>query len=79
MTAWWYTSRSAKILPHLQRRPSSFFLVPGYILVSFIMAGIKIYALCTIRKQRWLTRQVQVEGGTVVRTGTAAAETGAAA
>jgi thiamine monophosphate kinase len=34
-----------------------------------VMALIKIGALVTIRKQRWLTRQVAVEGGVVVRTG----------
>jgi len=32
------------------------------------MAGVKLLALLTIRKQRWLTRQVQVENGRVVRT-----------
>ena len=32
------------------------------------MAIIKIHALMTIRKQRWLTRQVAVENGEVVRT-----------
>ncbi len=32
------------------------------------MALIKLQALLTIRKQRWLTRQVAVENGEVVRT-----------
>lgn len=71
LACWWWVSRSAKILPHLVRRPTSFFLVPGYVLVSFTMAVIKLCALLTIRKQRWLTRQVQVKDGQVVRTGTA--------
>ena len=39
------------------------------------MALIKIYALFTIRKQRWLTRQVAVEDGEVVRTAEPAEET----
>ncbi|MEV5412784.1 glycosyltransferase [Thermopolyspora sp. NPDC052614] len=68
LAAWWWISRAAKILPHLARRPSSFFLVPGFVLVSFVMAVVKICALLTIRKQRWLTRQVAVENGVVVRT-----------
>jgi cellulose synthase/poly-beta-1,6-N-acetylglucosamine synthase-like glycosyltransferase len=68
LAGWWWVSRSMKILAHLVRRPSSFFLVPGFVLVSFMMALVKIYALLTIRKQRWLTRQVQVEDGAVVRT-----------
>jgi cellulose synthase/poly-beta-1,6-N-acetylglucosamine synthase-like glycosyltransferase len=65
---WWQISRTAKLLPHLRRRPSSFFLIPGYVFVSWLMALIKLYALCTIRQQRWLTREVAVEDGAVVRT-----------
>jgi hyaluronan synthase len=67
---WWQISRAAKLAPHIRRRPSSFFLVPGYVAVSWVMAIIKITALLTIRKQAWLTRQVAVENGEVVRTTT---------
>jgi hyaluronan synthase len=42
--------------------------VLGYVVVSWVMALIKLYALFSIRKQRWLTRQVAVENGAVVRT-----------
>ena len=56
------------MLPHLRRRPSSFFFIPGYVVVSWLMALIKLQALCTIRKQKWLTREVAVENGEVVRT-----------
>lgn len=69
LALWWQISRSAKLLPHLRRRPSSFFFVPGYVAVSWLMALIKLRALLTVRKQRWLTREVAVEGGAVVRTG----------
>ena len=68
LVLWWQISRSAKLLPHLRQRPSSFFFILGYVVVSWVMALIKIYALLTIRKQRWLTRQVAVEDGAVVRT-----------
>ncbi|HLK43511.1 MAG TPA: glycosyltransferase [Thermoleophilia bacterium] len=68
LAAWWWISRAVKVLPHLRRRPVDFFLVPGYVLATFVMAGVKLLALLTIRKQRWLTRQVQVENGRVVRT-----------
>jgi cellulose synthase/poly-beta-1,6-N-acetylglucosamine synthase-like glycosyltransferase len=68
LALWWQISRSAKLLPHLRRRPSSFFFIPGYVVVSWIMALIKLQALFTIRRQRWLTRQVAVENGAVVRT-----------
>ena len=68
LVLWWQISRSAKLLPHLRQRPSSFVFIPGYVVVSWVMALIKIYALLTIRTQRWLTRQVAVEHGEVVRT-----------
>ncbi len=73
LALWWQISRSAKLLPHLRRRPSSFFFVPAYVVVSWVMAFIKLYALLTIRRQRWLTRQVAVQNGEVVRTGSASA------
>jgi cellulose synthase/poly-beta-1,6-N-acetylglucosamine synthase-like glycosyltransferase len=68
LALWWQISRSAKLLPHLRRRPSSFFFIPGYVVVSWVMALIKMQALLTIRQQRWLTRQVAVQDGVVVRT-----------
>jgi cellulose synthase/poly-beta-1,6-N-acetylglucosamine synthase-like glycosyltransferase len=68
LVLWWQISRSAKLLPHLRRRPGSFFFILGYVVVSWVMALIKLYALFTIRKQRWLTREVAVEDGAVVRT-----------
>jgi hypothetical protein len=46
----------------------SFFIIPPFVLLSFAMAVVKLAALMTIRKQRWLTRQVAVIGGQVVRT-----------
>ena len=50
-------------------RPSS---SSRHVVFSWVMAIIKIHALLTIRKQRWLTRQVAVENGAVVRTGAGA-------
>jgi hyaluronan synthase len=70
LAAWWQISRCAKLLPHLTQRPSSFFYIPGYVVVSWLMTVIKIWALLTIREQRWLTRDVAVRHGQVVRTGT---------
>jgi cellulose synthase/poly-beta-1,6-N-acetylglucosamine synthase-like glycosyltransferase len=68
LAGWWWVSRSMKILPHLVRKPSSVLLIPGFVAISFLMAVVKLCALATIRKQRWLTRQVSVENGVVVRT-----------
>jgi hypothetical protein len=69
LAGWWWLSRSIKLLPHLRRRPSSLVLVPPFVLLSFVMAVVKLYALATVRTQRWLTRDVEVVGDTVVRTG----------
>jgi hyaluronan synthase len=71
LALWWLVSRSAKMLPHLERRPSHLVtLMPVFIVLSFAMAVVKIYALATIRKQRWLTRDVEVSASSkeVVRT-----------
>ena len=50
-------------------------MVPVFIVMSFAMALVKIAALLTIRKQRWLTRDVEVSATTkrVVRTAEPAA------
>lgn len=71
LALWWLVSRSAKMLPHLERKPGHFFtMMPVYIGMSFVMALVKIYALTTIRTQRWLTRDVEVSARSkqVVRT-----------
>src|SRR5262245_45526749 len=71
MALWWLVSRSAKMLPHLQRKPRHVAtMMPFYIGMSFVMALVKIAALLTIRKQRWLTRDVAVTSRTkeVIRT-----------
>jgi hyaluronan synthase len=68
LAVWWLVSRSAKVLPHVRRNPGSIVLVPVYVLISFAMATVKLYALGTIRRQRWMTRSVAVVDGQVVRT-----------
>jgi hyaluronan synthase len=74
LAIWWQISRSAKLLPHLRRQPSSLFIILGYVVVSWVMALIKIWALLTIRTQGWLTRDVGIQAGEVVRTGASNAE-----
>ncbi|MDQ3305871.1 MAG: glycosyltransferase [Actinomycetota bacterium] len=71
---WWLVSRGTKILPHLRRRPRDLAILPFFIGLTFVMAVIKIYALTTIRAQRWLTRDVAVVDGSVVRTDAALVE-----
>jgi glycosyltransferase involved in cell wall biosynthesis len=78
LLAWWWFSRSIKMLPHLRRRPMSLLLIPPFVFLTFFMALVKITALLTVRKQRWLTRQVAVVDGQIVRTGSAGAADAAA-
>lgn len=59
---WWLVSRGLKMLPHLVRVPKDLIVLPGYVLLTFVMALVKIYALMTIRTQKWLTRDVEVSG-----------------
>jgi cellulose synthase/poly-beta-1,6-N-acetylglucosamine synthase-like glycosyltransferase len=75
LAAWWIVSRSVKMLPHLERHPGhAITMMPFFIGMSFLMALVKLAALATIRRQRWLTRDVAVSAKSkqVVRTGTAA-------
>jgi glycosyltransferase involved in cell wall biosynthesis len=74
LAGWWWVSRAVRILPHLRRRPSSLLFVPVFVLVTFVMAVLKLWALATVRRQRWLTRDVAVVDGAVVRTGAARVE-----
>jgi hyaluronan synthase len=55
------------MLPHLERRPGHFVtMMPFFILISFAMALVKIYALASVRRQQWLTRAVEVSPKTKV-------------
>ncbi len=65
---WWLFSRTIKLLPHLWRKPGHIVLVPVYVLVTFLMSYIKAYALFTINRHEWLTRNVAMsKDGTAVR------------
>lgn len=67
LVLWWLVSRGVKYLPHFQRRPSDVLLLPAFIVVTFVVAALKIVALGSIRRQRWLTRDVAVVDGRIVR------------
>jgi cellulose synthase/poly-beta-1,6-N-acetylglucosamine synthase-like glycosyltransferase len=58
--ALWIVGRGIKILPHLRRRPEDILLVPVFVAANFFMALIKLYALVTIREQKWI-RESQVK------------------
>lgn len=61
LAAWWQLRRSAHLLPHLRRGPSSFFFHPGYGRVSWTMAIITLQPLWTLHRRRRPTRQMAVE------------------
>lgn len=54
LVAWWLLSRGVKIIPHLRRRPKDIIFLPAYILMSFVVSVAKIYALITLRDQKWI-------------------------
>ncbi|MEX0650145.1 MAG: glycosyltransferase [Candidatus Andersenbacteria bacterium] len=56
LLAWWHVSRGIKLFAHLKHRPNDLFILPVYILSTYIMAVLKIYALFTVRRQGWITR-----------------------
>jgi cellulose synthase/poly-beta-1,6-N-acetylglucosamine synthase-like glycosyltransferase len=68
LACWWLLSRCVKLLAHFRRRPANIIRLPLYIGITIYMAIVKIYALTTIREQRWLTRDVAVVDGEVRRT-----------
>jgi hyaluronan synthase len=72
LACWWLLSRFFKLLPHFRRRPRNIVRLPLFIGITILMALIKIYALLTIKEQRWLTRDVAVVGGQIRRTNLAA-------
>lgn len=77
LALWWIVSRSMKMLPHLGRKPHhAVTMMPFFIVMSFLMALVKIAALLTVRRQKWLTRDVAVSAKArqVVRTRPAWAE-----
>jgi cellulose synthase/poly-beta-1,6-N-acetylglucosamine synthase-like glycosyltransferase len=50
----WMVGRGIKMLPHLRRHPEDIPLIPIFIAINFLMALIKLYALITIREQKWI-------------------------
>jgi cellulose synthase/poly-beta-1,6-N-acetylglucosamine synthase-like glycosyltransferase len=50
----WICGRGIKIIPHLRRHPKDILLLPVYVAVNFLLAFAKLYALVTIREQKWI-------------------------
>jgi cellulose synthase/poly-beta-1,6-N-acetylglucosamine synthase-like glycosyltransferase len=62
--AWLVVGRGIRSISHLWRRPSDLLLLPLVTLVvAFVAFPIKLYALVTMNKQGWLTRDASTIGG----------------
>ncbi|MSU51354.1 MAG: glycosyltransferase [Opitutus sp.] len=67
LIAWWHVSRAIKIFLHLRRRPEDAWLLPLFIGITFWLSAVKLYALCTLNRQGWLTRRVTMVDGQPMR------------
>lgn len=56
IVGWWLVSRAVRLYPHLKRYPGDIVLVPIYVVINFYMGLVRLYALCTLHRQGWITR-----------------------
>lgn len=56
---WWILSRGVKIFPHLKRRPQDILLLPAYAMINFLVAFARIYALVTVKEQKWIRERME--------------------
>jgi cellulose synthase/poly-beta-1,6-N-acetylglucosamine synthase-like glycosyltransferase len=50
----WLVGRGIKLIPHLRHNPNNIKIIPVYVLSNFWMGIAKLYALVTIRDQKWI-------------------------
>ncbi|MBI2051641.1 glycosyltransferase [Candidatus Roizmanbacteria bacterium] len=53
---WWFISRTVKMHPYLLKKPRNFYILPGFVLYSFLTGILRIYAFFTLNAQSWITR-----------------------
>lgn len=68
LAAWWQLRRSANLLPHLRRGPSSFHFSPANGVVAWIMTAVTAQTRLTRHFRRSVTRPAALESGQHVRT-----------
>lgn len=56
LLAWWLFSRTIKLFGYFRAHPARIIYLPAYIVMSYINAIIKIYALATLVEHSWATR-----------------------
>ena len=57
----WIVGRGIKIIPHLRRNPKDMVMILPFIAINYLIAGIKLYALVTIKEQKFI-RDRSTEG-----------------
>jgi N-acetylglucosaminyltransferase len=50
----WAVGRGIKLIPHLRKNPKNIRIIPIYVGSNFWMGIAKLYALVTIRDQKWI-------------------------
>ncbi|HSN95614.1 MAG TPA: glycosyltransferase, partial [Nitrososphaeraceae archaeon] len=50
----WLVGRGIKLIPHLRHNPKNIKIIPVYVFSNFWMGIAKLYALVTIRDQKWI-------------------------
>jgi hypothetical protein len=50
----WIVGRGIRTLPHLRRKPRDLLYLPCYLIVNFVSGLAKLYALVTIKEQKWI-------------------------
>ena len=57
----WLVGRGIRLIPHLKHNPQNIKMIPMYVLSNFWMAIAKLYALVTIRDQKWIRTKNRYE------------------
>lgn len=55
----WLVGRGIKLSPHLRNHPKDIFILPAYIGINFMLALVRLYALVTLREQKWIRSTVR--------------------
>ncbi|MEJ7642011.1 MAG: hypothetical protein WKF36_07430 [Candidatus Nitrosocosmicus sp.] len=50
----WIIGRGIRTFPHLRRKPKDLMYLPFYIIVNSVSEFAKLYALVTIKEQKWI-------------------------
>ncbi len=57
----WVGGRSIKVMPHLRRYPKDMILIIPFLGINYLMAILKLYALISIRDQKFIRARIDAE------------------